>query len=90
VLHDLVIRGYLPTWRVDPAGVTRFDAWPSLGAADGRGRITERARARGRRSVGLDVQVRAFLPGATLEGLAIKRSIIHEHAGELRAEVYDQ
>lgn len=89
VLADLVWRGYLPTWRVDPStGVTRFDAWPARGASDGRGRVTGRNLARGRRSVGLDVQVAAFLPGATLEGAAIRRLVIHESAAELRAEVY--
>lgn len=91
VLADLVWRGYLPTWRVDPfSGLTRFDAWPALGAADGRGRIVGRAGSRGRRTVGLDVVVAALLPGATLEGVTIARTIIHETASDLRAEVYDR
>lgn len=89
ILNDLVSRGYLSTWRIDPTtGRTRFDAWPARGAADGRGRITSRSGARGKRVVGLDVQVAAFLPGATLEGISIRRTIIREDAQALAAEVY--
>lgn len=88
VLHDLVARGYVPTWRAAPSGETRFDAWPSIGAADGRGRITDRHGARDRRTVGLDVQVAAFLPGATLEGAVIQRTILRETADSLEALVY--
>lgn len=91
VLADLVTRGYLPTWRVEPfTGRTRFDAWPSIGAADGRGRVLARSTSRGRRTVGLDVQVAPFLPGATIEGTSIRRTILRESAGKLRAEVYEQ
>ena len=90
VLADLVTRGYLATWRIAPfTGRTEWTAWPAIGAADGRGRITDRARDRGRRTVGLDVQVAAFLPGATLEGLAIARTLVHASASELQAEVYE-
>lgn len=89
VLADLVTRGYLATWRVDPAsGATRFDPWPARGAADGRGRVTGRNLARGRRTVGLDTQVAAFLPGSTLEGTTTARVVLHEDARELRADVY--
>ena len=89
VLDDLVTRGFLPTWRVEPfTGKTRFDGWPALGAADGRGRILNRDLAQGRRSVGLDVSVAAFLPGATLEGVTIDRTIIRETAGKIEVEVY--
>ncbi len=91
ILADLVWRGFLPTWRVEPfTGLTRFDPWPSLGAADGRGRIIGRGGSRGRRTVGLDVVVAAFLPGATLEGITIARTIIHETASDLRVEVFDR
>lgn len=91
VLADLVDRGYLPTWRVDVAtGQTVWSAWPAGAAADGRGRITDRARDRGRRTVGLDVQVAAFLPGATLEGITIARTVLRASASELHAEVYDR
>lgn len=89
VLNDLVWRGYLPTWRVDPGtGRTRFDGWPARGRADGRGRVTGRAGSRGRRVVGLDVQVAAFLPGATLEGTTITRTVIREDSGSLSVDVY--
>ena len=90
VLADLVMRGFLATWRIAPfTGRTEWSAWPAIGAADGRGRITDRARDRGRRTVGLDVQVAAFLPGATLEGVTIARTLIHASASELHAEVYE-
>lgn len=89
ILSDLVTRGFLPTWRVEPfTGKTRFDGWPALGAADGRGRVLDRDLAQGRRLVGLDVSVAAFLPGATLEGVTIDRTIIRETAGKLQVEVY--
>jgi len=89
VLGELVSRGYLATWRVEPfTGRTVFSTWPAIGAADGRGRIVDRAGSRGRRTVGLDVQVAAFLPGATLEGLTITRTVLQEDAGKLAAEVY--
>lgn len=91
ILSDLVARGYLTTWRVDPtSGATRFDAWPSIGAADTRGRILSRALAHGRRTVGLDVAVSPFLPGATLEGVAIHHTVFREESGQLRADVYAQ
>jgi hypothetical protein len=91
VLADLVRRGYLPTWRVEPfTGLTRFDAWPAIGLADGRGRVLSRSLARGRRTVGLDVVAAAFLPGAALEGTVVMRTIFREDASDLRAEVYEQ
>jgi hypothetical protein len=91
VLAELVTRGFLPTWRVEPfTGLTRFDAWPSLGPADGRGRITRRNLARGRRTVELDVQIAAFLPGSSIEGALTYRTLLTESASELRAEVYEQ
>lgn len=91
VLDDLVARGYLPTWRVEPfTGRTVFSAWPAIGPADGRGRVVDRAGARGRRTVGLDVQVAAFLPGATLEGVKIARTHLHEEADSLQAIVYEE
>lgn len=89
ILADLVSRGALSTWRVDPTtGATRFDAWPSIGAADGRGRVTGRNLSRNHRHVGLDVSVAAFLPGATIEGATVSRVMLHEDAGKLSADVY--
>jgi hypothetical protein len=89
VLADLMTRGAIPTWRVDPAtGKARFDAWPSIGAADSAGRVLSRNLARGRRSVGLDVRVAAFLPGSTLEGVATRRLLLSETARKLAVDVY--
>jgi len=90
VLADLMARGAIPTWRVEPGGRTRFDAWPSLGAADAFGRVMRRNLARGRRTVGLDNRVAAFLPGSTLEGVATRRLIVRETASKLEAEVYER
>lgn len=89
ILADLVWRRFVATWRVEPfTGLTRFDAWPSLGRADGRGRIVARDLARGRRTIGLDVAVRACLPGATIEDALITRTVLQETASDLRAHVY--
>lgn len=88
VLADLMRRGAIPTWRVEPGtGKTRFDAWPSIGAADASGRVMPRNLARGRRPVALDERVQAFLPGSTLEGVATRRLLIREDASKLIAEV---
>lgn len=89
VLADLMSRGAIPSWRIDPAtGATRFDPWPTLPAADGRGRVMSRRLARNHRHVGLDTVVSAFLPGATLEGAAISRVRITQDSGKLTADVY--
>jgi hypothetical protein len=88
VLADLVARGAVPLWRVAPSGRTRFDAWPSTGAADGSVRVTSRNLARARRHVACDQRVAALLPGATLEGVEIRRVLIHETASAITAEVY--
>lgn len=88
VLADLVKRGAIPTWRVAPTGRTRFDAWSASGAADDSGRVTDRNLARGRRTVGLDTRVTAFLPGGTLEGVTISRLRLTETGSQLTALVY--
>lgn len=89
VLDDLVRRGAVPTWRVSPEGPTRFDAWPSTGAADSKGRVLRREMTTGLRLVGLDNAAKAFLPGATLEGRPIARDVFRETAGELRVEAWE-
>lgn len=38
--------------------------------------------------MGLDVAVRAFLPGATIEDAVITRTVLRETASDLRALVY--
>ena len=89
VLDDVVRRGAVPTWRVEPAGAVRFDAWPASDVADARGRVSARRLAFGRRQVGLDNAARAFLPGAILEGVPVVRVTFREHAGEAQAEVWE-
>lgn len=88
VLADLVARGAIPTWRVEPGGRTRFDPWPSGVAADAAGRVVSRALDVGVRHVALDTRVRAFLPGGTLEGATIARLVLQDQGNQLRAEVW--
>jgi hypothetical protein len=88
VLADLVRRGAIPTWRVAPSGRTRFDPWPSTGAADGAGRVLRRNLHLGKRVVGLDARVAAWLPGATVEGVRVQRLILRETASKLEAEAW--
>ncbi len=90
VLRRLVALGAVPTWRVEPGGTVRFDAWPASGAADAKGRLDRRRIAIGARYVALDSAATAFLPGATLEGLPIGRVVFAETAAELRAEVWQR
>lgn len=89
VLAELVSRGALPTWRVQPAGSTAFSPWPALGAADARVTILDRDRAKGVRMLGLTEAVAAILPGATLEGVTIARVVVTEDARELRATAWE-
>ncbi len=88
VLDDLVARGALPTWRMSPAGRTVFSAWPSIGAADGIARVMARKLSVGQRKLGLDTRAAALLPGATLEGDLIRRTILIDTGGSLTAEVW--
>ncbi len=88
VLDDLVARKAIPTWRVAPNGRTRFDAWPSLPAADALGVIEDREMAQGVRDVALQASVAAWLPGATVQGARILRLELHETGAELRAKVW--
>lgn len=88
VLSGLVAQGALTTWRVATDGNTRFDSWPSLGAADGKARVVNRNVAVGARRLGLDTVASAFLPGGTFEDVTIRRVIFTETSGELIAEVW--
>lgn len=88
VLDELVSRGALPTWRVPPSGRTAFSAWPSIGAADGIARVLSRKLSVGQRKLGLDTRAAALLPGATIEGDLIRRTILIDTAGALTAEVW--
>jgi hypothetical protein len=91
VLADLQARGAIPTWRVDPAtGHTVFAPWPSTGAADATGRVMHRNLTLGRRHVGLDSRVAAWLPGGTVEGVAIRRLRLWQTGSTLECEVYER
>jgi len=89
VLADLVRRGSLSAWRVAPSGRTRFDAWPALPASDTFCRIVDRDLSVGVRFLGLADRAAAFLPGATVEGVTIRRVIFRETSSDLRAEAWD-
>lgn len=88
VLDDLVARGDLATWRVQPNGRTAFTPWPSIGAADGIVRVTSRRLAVRVRYLAIDTRAAAVLPGATLEGAAIRRTVYRDRAGALTAEAW--
>lgn len=88
VLDELVSRGAVPTWRVAPTGRTVFSPWPSIGASDGIARVLSRKLSVGQRKLGLDTRAAALLPGATLEGDLIRRTILIDTAGALTAEVW--
>lgn len=90
VLADLLARGALPApWRVQTNGRTAFTPWPSIGAADARCQIVDRRLDRGVREVALTTAVAAFLPGATVQGVPIRRVTFKENSSELRALVWD-
>lgn len=89
VLAELVARGALAPWRVQPNGRTSFTPWPSIGAADKLGQIIDRRLARGVREVALTNAVARWLPGATVEGVTIRRVTFKETSNELRALVWD-
>jgi hypothetical protein len=90
VLAELVARGALPWWRVDPpTGRTVWSPWPALPPADAHGVVEDRHLDRGVRVVALASSVAAWLPGATVQGVTIARTIITERDGETRAQVWD-
>ncbi len=86
-LAILMRRGYIPTWYVDPQGITRF-ATRASGAVKATVRILSRDLARGRRTVGLESPA-AFVPGGTFEGAIIERVVIREDAGKLTLETHE-
>lgn len=90
VLADLVSRGALPWWRVDPAtGGTVFAPWPARGAADAFGVIEDRDLASGARMVALSASIAAWLPGGTVQGAPIARVQFREHDGETRCTTWE-
>lgn len=88
VLTELVSRARLPTWRVTLAGRTRFDPWPALGAVDGKCQVLSRNAKLGKRAVALSSTAAVFLPGATIEGAAVRRVRFHEVSEKLTADIY--
>ncbi len=90
VLADLVTRRAIPTWRMTPAGRTRFDAWPTLPEASGSCTVTSRDLAVGLRRCALTTRAAALLPGALLEGATVDRVVFTDEAGALTAEVWTE
>ncbi len=86
-LAILVRRGYLPTWYVDAAGITRFTLRTS-GAVTAAARVLDRTLTRGRRLIGTE-SVAAFVPGGTFEGVIIDRVIVREDGGKLTVETWE-
>jgi hypothetical protein len=90
VLAELVARRAIPTWRVEPTtGRTVFTLWPTLPAADRFGVVEPRRIASGAWHVALDRSASAWLPGASVGGIAIARTVFSEANGELKATVYE-
>lgn len=88
VLGELVVRGALPSWRVQPNGRTSFTRWPSTGAADAFAIIRDRNMAAGARYCAVPGSALPLLPGATLEGTTIARVTFTEDHQELRATTW--
>lgn len=88
VLGELVTRGAIPTWRVAPTGRTRFDAWPALPAADATCRVISRSLGRGVRYLGLDTRAAGLLPGSTIEGVTIARTVYRQDSTALTCEAW--
>jgi hypothetical protein len=73
---------------VTASGRTAFSVWPSIGPADGIARVLARKLAVGQRMLGLDTRAAALLPGATIEGALIRRTILIDKPDGLTAEVW--
>jgi len=87
VLGDLVTRGALSSWHVEPAGGAVCEAWPSIGEPKDV-RVMERRLDVGMRVVGLDTRVKAYLPGSTIEGVPVRRAYFRETAGKLQGDLW--
>ncbi len=85
-LNDLVRAGYLPLWRVDPDGVTRFAPRISTPVTV-RATLIRHDSAVGLFVYGLDSPAQ-FLPGNSVEGTPIGKVVVREHKGKLEADVY--
>jgi hypothetical protein len=85
-LNDLARTGACPPWRVDPDGVTRFGPRQAQ-AVTGRATLLRSDRGTGFATYGLDAPA-TWLPGHTVDGVAIDRIDICENAGKLEADVW--
>jgi len=85
-LNEMVRAGAISGWRVDPDGVTRFGARAGV-AATSRATQLRRNAGLGCTTYGIDSPT-AFLPGNTLDGVAIARVTIRETGSKLEADVW--
>lgn len=88
VLADLVVRRALATWRVQLSGRTAFTPWPTLPPADAFAVIRDRNIDRGARYCAVPGSALPLLPGATIEGVTIARTVFVEDHQELRCTTW--
>lgn len=88
-LSALRRKGAIPTWRVQPNGSTSFVRWPASADVTLLGRIVGRDLSAGMRRVELDTRAAPFLPGATIEGVTIRRVIFRETSKLLTVEAWE-
>ncbi len=86
VLAELVRDGYCPPWRVDPDGVTRFGPRAQKEVSS-RATVLHVDAGVGFTTYGIDDPVE-FLPGNTVGGVPIARSVIRETSGKFEVDVY--
>ena len=86
VLAELVRDGHAPPWRVDPDGVTRFGARTPKEVSS-RATVLAVDSGVGFTTYGIDDPAE-FLPGNTIDGIPIARSIFRERGGKFEVDVY--
>lgn len=86
ILAELVRDGYAPPWRVDPDGVTRFGPRTTKEVSS-RATVLHVDAGVGFTTYGIDDPAE-FLPGNTVGGVPIARSVIRETAGKFEVDVY--
>lgn len=87
-LNDLVRLGFVPTWRVDPDGITRFTArTPTAVPTSVRATLMRHDSTIGLFTYGIDGP-KSFLPGNIVEGKTTEKLVVRENAGKLEADVY--
>jgi len=85
-LNDLARSGYCKPWRVDPDGVTRFGERSAV-AVTSRATVMRVNAGVGVTTYGIDDPAQ-FLPGNTIDGIAIERAEVKELRGKLTARVF--